>query len=714
VFQKQRVNAQSSLIVDTGVGDPKGHPYFSVIVCTYNRCSLVLSALASLRRQTLPYSLFEVVVVDNGSDDNTFEIIQRYVRAGDIQRGREEIWSVQCLQEPRNGLAYARNRAIEAMTGEVAVFLDDDTLADPYFLERLLAAYQESGADAIGGHVEIRWEAPRPYWLTEDMLDILGYFAPAQKRMALPKTLSFSSCCFSVKKDVLCAVGNFPPFLSRRLRMPACMETEDFCRRLHQAGYQLWYEPGAVVVHRITAAHLQRAYFIGRAYWQGRSEILARYAELMQNPEILKNEFSTPHLLRLLYHDLCELAYVALLQRPLLSLAGQASSERLLAAMAHARSWGRIRQVLQMLEHVPATMITPCVLLVSPDERDGALLLEGLKMQDVSCTHKIAEIPLSWLWRHRAHPGHPIGIIHLYQPGAFILNHWQRQRFSLLLWVAQMLGIRIITTDPGGWWQSIRSLRFRARRAFERKMLYCSNLVLTYTRQPEHLYADKNLRARVRSLPHPGYRGYFPLPLAREQAREQLGLSGKADFVYLCFAHLHSEYEVIHLIEAFCEARANQEQSGMRNGNLQLLLIGSPRDKKHSLKLLRRAASNSAIHLFMDIPEEKAALYVEAADAVVQPHFALPMAGTLQTTLFALSYERIVIVPELPRFQGLLPPYASIFYTPNSRTSLTLALLTAQTRRYTLTEKGLAALDARNGWKKYAHRLTEIYKELLF
>src|SRR5579864_3327948 len=147
--------------------------HFSIILCTYNRRNLALSALASLRRQTLPFNAFEVIVIDNGSSDGTLDAVRAYVHAGQHEKRKtEDIWRVHCLTEPQNGLAYARNTGLLAASGEIAVFLDDDAVADPHFLEHLWAAYQETGADAIGGRVEIRWEAARPHWLADDMLDM--------------------------------------------------------------------------------------------------------------------------------------------------------------------------------------------------------------------------------------------------------------------------------------------------------------------------------------------------------------------------------------------------------------------------------------------------------------------------------------------------------------------------------------------------------------
>jgi glycosyltransferase involved in cell wall biosynthesis len=422
--------------------------------------------------------------------------------------------------------------------------------------------------------------------------------------------------------------------------------------------------------------------------------------------------------LHALSYELQEFARLALLHRPLLALARTASSDQLQAAMAEARIWGHMRQLVQFLEHAPATALTPSILLVCPTQRDCSLLSLALSEQNIHAVTSVADIPLAWLWRHRAHSGQPIGIIHVYRPGAFQRNQWQQQRFYAMLWLAQLLGIRIVTTDAGGWWQSVHGLRLLSRRLFERRLLACSNLVLTYMRNPQEVYPDKNLQARLRYLRHPGFRGYYSPSVPLSQARSLLGLPESTCFVYLCLAHMHSEREIRYLVDAFFEA----QDSWLKSRKLpssgfylpQLLLVGEPYEKKYSHSLLKLVAINPSIHLFMEEAEEKLALYIGAADAFVLPHFALPAAGVLETAVLALSYERVVIVPDLPRFQGLLPPYASVFYDPSKRSSLAEALHAAQFRKYVLTSKGLATLDAERSWKQYGQKLVKIYKQLLF
>jgi GT2 family glycosyltransferase len=660
----------------------------------------VLSTLASLRRQTLAYSQFEVIVVDNGSSDGTFDAVRAYVSAGTQgNRDVEDRWRVQCFAEAKNGLAYARNKGLQAASGEIAVFLDDDTLAVPHFLERLMTAYEETGADAVGGRVELRWEARRPHWLIDKLLETLGYYAPANVRTQLEDPVGFSSSNFSIKIEALRAIGSFSPLLSKRFNTPLRMEVNDLCRRLHSAGYALWYEPDAIVVHRVPAARLARAFFVGSAYWQGRSEVLAQYAA---SGSVSGQQFNPQGI----YGIVRDIIYLALIHRPCLSLTRRPSKERLLAAMEQARKWGYVQQ-LRLLQRSLAGLKTAVVLLVHPAEADPAveLLVKSLATQDVDCATKIEDIPLTWLWRHRPRPGRASGILHFHRPGAFNLSYWQRQRFRFGFWLARRLKVRIASTDTGGWWQQTHGLRFISRRSLERKLLYSSDIVLAFTWQPGQLYPDKQLRRHVCCLPHPGFRGYYAPAVLRVQAHEQLGIPKEAGTVYLCFSHEHTEQEVVLLIEAFLELKKETALAP------QLLLVGSVADKRVSKRVLKLAALNATIHLSPATScKENMPLYMGATDVLVLPHFAVQAAGNLGTACLGLSFERVVVAPNLPRFRGTLLPRASILYDPTNWSSLVRALDNAQGWKYHLNEKESAALDAERSWNLCAQRLLEIYQ----
>lgn len=689
--------------------ESQGRPLrFSVILCTYNRRNFVLATLTTLRRQTIPYSDYEVIVVDNGSQDGTLQAVKAYMQTNETRpQEPEESWSVRCFKEPRNGLAYARNAGLLVASGSIVVFVDDDTLVDPHMLQSLWDAYQGTGADAIGMRVGIHWDMTSPHWMVPELLSALGYFSPHSEQCQLEPPDNFASCAFSVKREVLHAISFFSPFLSKRENLPASVEVADLCQRLRRAGYTLWYEPRALVMHRATSARLRRAYFVGRAYWQGRSEIMLHYRQHPhENSEEVWQE---------IWQEFQHFARCFFLEGPLIHLAQRPTTERVLAAMERAHSWGRLTQRLLYLEHLPSDLDMPAVLLVHASDPDTSfeLLLQTLDRQEIRYLTGQPEIPLRWLWQHRRYRDQAVGILHFYRPGAMHLTRQQSQHLRFRLWLARRWGLRVIVTDTGGWWQSAQGSAFRERRLFERKLFRASHAILSSSKQPNLLYRERRLRRRVRHLSQPGFRGHYPPALARKEARRLLGLGSKASFVYLCLLPLHTEREVLFLLESFYLLTQGSRSAESKRG-ICLLLVGEPVDCPSSSRIGRLIARDPQVRVHRKaFSESDLPLYMGACDAQIFPHLATHRAGSQASANVALSYERLVIAPDLPRFSGILPPRASVPYVPASRESLAEAMVKAQQMTFSLQEEEARLLDARQGWSAYARQLVRIYRDLL-
>ena len=85
-------------------------PKISVIICTYNHAQYIKKAIDSVLNQT--YQDFEIIVVDDGSTDNTKNIVNHFGN------------SIKYIYQDNKGLASARNTGIHASKGEFVTFLD--------------------------------------------------------------------------------------------------------------------------------------------------------------------------------------------------------------------------------------------------------------------------------------------------------------------------------------------------------------------------------------------------------------------------------------------------------------------------------------------------------------------------------------------------------------------------------------------------------------
>lgn len=120
-----------------------GAPLVSVIVPTYNAGSMLHEALDSVRAQTLPAEQIEVIVVDDGSTDDTWDYLTRF---------KELMPGLVAIHQDNTGLAsVGRNKGIRAATGRYLFFLDADDWLGPDALRRLIEAAQRHGSDIVVG-----------------------------------------------------------------------------------------------------------------------------------------------------------------------------------------------------------------------------------------------------------------------------------------------------------------------------------------------------------------------------------------------------------------------------------------------------------------------------------------------------------------------------------------------------------------------------------
>src|SRR5262245_16337295 len=91
-------------------------PRISVVLPTANRAALLRLALGALARQSVARSVFEVIVVDDGSSDATSEVARAF----------QDRMALRYVHQPQGGISRAKNRALRVATAPIVLFLDDD------------------------------------------------------------------------------------------------------------------------------------------------------------------------------------------------------------------------------------------------------------------------------------------------------------------------------------------------------------------------------------------------------------------------------------------------------------------------------------------------------------------------------------------------------------------------------------------------------------
>ena len=113
--------------------------FVTVIIPTYNRYESLKQSLRALAEQDYPKDQFEVIVVDDGSKDNTAEIVHEPLP-----------YPLKYIRQANQGATVARNRAADEARGELLVFLDDDIAVVPGFLKAFAQAHQTPRVVAVG------------------------------------------------------------------------------------------------------------------------------------------------------------------------------------------------------------------------------------------------------------------------------------------------------------------------------------------------------------------------------------------------------------------------------------------------------------------------------------------------------------------------------------------------------------------------------------
>jgi glycosyltransferase involved in cell wall biosynthesis len=231
----------------------------SLIICTRNRAAQLggcLQAVAALRYA----GRWEAVLVDNGSTDATRVTIEAF---------RDQVaFPVRYVHQPVPGLSNARNAGLDAASGRLIAFTDDDCYVDPELLTRTVAVFeQQPELGYVSGRILLHDPDDFPATVNESTEPVR--FLPG--RYLPPGAVRGANLAF--RRTALDAIGGFDPLFGSGARFPA--EDIDAACRCSLRGWAGAYDPGIVVWHHhgrkaADVRGLFRAYDYGRGAYHAK------------------------------------------------------------------------------------------------------------------------------------------------------------------------------------------------------------------------------------------------------------------------------------------------------------------------------------------------------------------------------------------------------------------------------------------------------------
>lgn len=232
----------------------------SVVVCTYNRHELLSKCLASLSDQSISKDLYEVIVADNDSNDDTLSVVQMYV---------EKYPNFRMCREIRRGANHARNAGVGVAKGEYVAFIDDDALAYSDWLYNIydfLARHKD--VVVFGGPYDAYSIKPPPEW-----------FPPAYGSLCLgqlERTIEIGKEWITgtnliVKREAFLSVGGFHEKLGSVIHGIFYFGEETrLLIDLSALGHLVYYVPTIKVKHLIRSDKMSIRYLLASGYRRGR------------------------------------------------------------------------------------------------------------------------------------------------------------------------------------------------------------------------------------------------------------------------------------------------------------------------------------------------------------------------------------------------------------------------------------------------------------
>ena len=249
---------------------------FSLIIPTRDRSDLLRRCLQSIINQDIDPACYEIIVVDNGSIDNTKQIVESFHR---------QVSNVRYFFDQTPGLHTGRHRGLKEARGDILVYVDDDIEALQGWLAAIVNCFQNPNVMMVGGNNLPKYAITPPDWLLNlwRRPNLGGHAIPYLSVLELPSGRRNISpyfvwgCNFSIRKQVVLDADGFHPdgMPQDLIRFRGDGETH-VSKYVAVRGLLCLFDSQASVYHAVTSERMTFSYFKRRAFDHGVSHSYTR------------------------------------------------------------------------------------------------------------------------------------------------------------------------------------------------------------------------------------------------------------------------------------------------------------------------------------------------------------------------------------------------------------------------------------------------------
>tara|TARA_R110000787_G_scaffold73084_3_gene162802 strand:- start:1825 stop:3870 length:2046 start_codon:yes stop_codon:yes gene_type:complete len=666
-----------------------------IVLLNWNGKDDTLECLTSLSQ--ISYSNYQVVVVDNGSSDDSVHAI------------KESFPDVTLIETGANlGFAEGNNVGVRhalEQNCDYVLLLNNDTVVEPNLLDVLVEyAISKGGLGVFGPKItyydkpDVIWWAGSKWDNAKQRFDHVGLNEEDSPAFDQPgETDYICGCALFIPTRIIDDIGLMDAkfFLT--------YEETDWCYRARKAGYPSYYVPGARVFHKISVSFgganspLQQYFYTrNKLLWAARHLTIPAFLRLFKKTVLgvacwdRTTRFSLRSIRWQIRNALAKLSTGN--KDPLQAAKAQGLRDFLFRRFGdcpqHVRTLGKSPTIAGSEVHNTCIGFIPWW----PQNPYQVLLRDQLRIRGFRI---IGNPPLSLLRTLLKRDG--LDVVHLHWPHALYHKNYWRYGYALLI-----LSLYRIRKNNIVW--TVHELDFYETRyplldlLFVKFLMKISRALIVHSDYSEaEIRRRFDYRRHTLQVKHPSYIDVYANDIGREEARERLAIAADVK-VFLFLGYLKPYKGVEDLIEAF----------GQLEDKSSLLVIGgNPLNDEIANTLRALCEGNDRIKLHLGyIPDDDMQVYLNAADLVVFPFRQTHTSGSI---LLAASFCKAVLVPHTASIPEYIDDSFGYFFDPDKKDSLKMALERAT--KGDLVNMGLQAYRAVSAhtWEEMADIHTQIY-----